>query len=94
VPVYEDKEQSFDELRALIAKTLRLSVASTTRRISTAARSAKSFCVPARRRKSASAETSYLLSYGLPQFSFMSPRRMRCCATTAWNRQRDYMGAY
>ena len=94
VPAYEDKEQTFDELRALIAKTLAF----------VGAFAASSFDGSAEReivlRPGTPKEkrlngTKYLLSYGLPQFFFH--------VTTAYALlrhngveigKRDYMGAY
>ena len=94
VPVYEDKEQSFEELRALVAKTIAFIggldasqfVGSEDRAIVTR---------PGTPRERTFAGQAYLLTYGLPQFFFH--------LTTAYALlrhngieigKRDYMGAF
>ena len=69
VPVYEDKEQSFEELRALVAKTIAFIggldaskfAGSEERRIVTR---------PGTPRERTFTGEAYLLTYGLPQFFF------------------------
>jgi hypothetical protein len=94
VPTYEDKEQSFEELRALVAKTIAFIggldasqfVGSEERVIVTR---------PGTPRERTFAGQAYLLTYGLPQFFFH--------VTTAYALlrhngieigKRDYMGAF
>ena len=94
VPVYDDQEQMFDELRALIAKSLAFIggidtaqfAGSATREIVTRPGT------PKERRFDGQA---YLLSYGLPQFFFhVSATYMLLRHNGVEIGKRDYMGAY
>ncbi|MDR3385955.1 MAG: DUF1993 domain-containing protein [Rudaea sp.] len=94
VPVYEDKEQSFDELRALIAKTLAFVAGFDASRFDGSAQREIVLRPGTPKEKRLSGE-NYLLNYGLPQFFFH--------VTTAYALlrhngveigKRDYMGAY
>jgi len=94
VPVYEDKEQTFDELRALIARTLTFVGSLDAARFDGSA-SREIVLRPGTPKEKRLGGTTYLLSYGLPQFCFH--------VTTAYALlrhngveigKRDYMGAY
>ena len=94
VPVYEDKEQTFDELRALIAKTLAFVDSFDAARFDGSAQREIVLRPGTPKEKHLSGE-NYLLNYGLPQFFFH--------VTTAYALlrhngveigKRDYMGAY
>jgi len=94
VPVYEDKEQTFDELRALIARTLTFVGSLDAARFAGSA-SREIVLRPGTPKEKRLGGTNYLLSYGLPQFFFH--------VTTAYALlrhngveigKRDYMGAY
>ena len=94
VPVYEDKEQTFDELRALIAKTLAFVSGFDASRLGGSAERGIVLRAGAPKEKRLTGDR-YLLSYGLPQFFFH--------VTTAYALlrhngveigKRDYMGAY
>jgi hypothetical protein len=94
VPVYEDKEQTFDELRALIARTLAFVDSLDAARFDGSA-SREIVLRPGTPKEKRLNGTNYLLSYGLPQFFFH--------VTTAYALlrhngveigKRDYMGAY
>jgi len=94
VPVYEDKEQTFDELRALIARTLTFVGSLDAARFDGSA-SREIVLRPGTPKEKRLGGTNYLLSYGLPQFFFH--------VTTAYALlrhngveigKRDYMGAY
>jgi hypothetical protein len=94
VPSYEDKEQTFDELRALIGKTLAFVAALDEARFDGSAQREIVLRPGTPKEKRLSGER-YLLNYGLPQFFFH--------VTTAYALlrhngveigKRDYMGAY
>lgn len=94
VPVYEDKEQTFDELRALIAKTLAFVGGFEASRFDGSAQKEIVLRPGTPKEKRLTGE-KYLLNYGLPQFFFH--------VTTAYALlrhngieigKRDYMGAY
>src|SRR3954452_19309608 len=69
VPVYEDKEQTFDELRALIAKTLVFVSGFDASRFDGSAQREIVLRPGTPKERRLSGET-YLLNYGLPQFFF------------------------
>jgi len=94
VPVYEDKEKTIEELRALVARTLAFvgGLDAATFEGSASREIVLRAGTPKEKRLTG---TSYLLSYGLPQFFFH--------VTTAYALlrhngveigKRDYMGAY
>ncbi len=94
VPSFEDKEQTFDELRALIAKTLAFVAGFDASRFDGSAQREIVLRPGTPKERRLSGET-YLLNYGLPQFFFH--------VTTAYALlrhngveigKRDYMGAY
>jgi hypothetical protein len=94
VPVYEDKEETFDQLHALIARTLEF-VASLDASHFDGSASREIVLRPGTPKEKRLSGTNYLLSYGLPQFFFH--------VTTAYALlrhngveigKRDYMGAY
>lgn len=94
VPIYEDKEQTFDELRALIAKTLAFVSGFDASRFDGSAQR-EIVLRPGTPKEKRLTGDRYLLSYGLPQFFFH--------VTTAYALlrhngvaigKRDYMGAY
>jgi hypothetical protein len=94
VPVYEDKEQTFDELRALIARTLTF-VGSFDASSFEGSAEREIVLRPGTPKEKRLSGEKYLLSYGLPQFFFH--------VTTAYALlrhngveigKRDYMGAY
>ena len=94
VPSYEDKEQSFDELHALIGKTLAFVSGFEPARFAGSAEREIVLRPGTPKEKRLSGE-KYLLNYGLPQFFFH--------VTTAYGLlrhngveigKRDYMGAY
>jgi hypothetical protein len=94
VPVYEDKEGTFDELRALIARTLAFVDSFDAFRFD-ASETREIVLRPGTPKERRLNGTNYLLSYGLPQFFFH--------VTTAYALlrhngveigKRDYMGAY
>ena len=94
VPAYEDKEQGFDEMRALITKTRDFITAIDASRFDGSA-DREIVLRPGTPKEKRLAGTKYLLSYGLPQFFFH--------VTTAYALlrhngveigKRDYMGAY
>jgi len=94
VPVYEDKEQSFDELRTLVAKTLAFVDGFDAARFDGSVQREIVLRPGTPKEKRLSGE-KYLLNYGLPQFFFH--------VTTAYALlrhngveigKRDYMGAY
>jgi hypothetical protein len=94
VPVYEDKEQTFDELRALVAKTHAFVIAQDASHFDGSAQCEIILRQGTPKEKRFTGE-AYLLSYGLPQFFFH--------VTTAYALlrhngveigKRDYMGAY
>jgi hypothetical protein len=94
VPVYEDKEQTFDELRALIARTIAFVAGFEAARFD-AAEQREIVLRPGTPKEKRLNGEKYLLSYGLPQFFFH--------VTTAYALlrhngveigKRDYMGAY
>jgi hypothetical protein len=94
VPAYEDKEETFEELRALIARTLEFVTRFGASRFDGSA-SREIVLRPGTPKEKRLSGTNYLLSYGLPQFFFH--------VTTAYALlrhngveigKRDYMGAY
>jgi hypothetical protein len=94
VPVYEDKEKTLDELRALIARTLAFVDSLDAANFDNSA-SREIVLRPGTPKEKRLTGTAYLLSYGLPQFFFH--------VTTAYALlrhngveigKRDYMGAY
>ena len=94
VPAYEDKEETLDELRALIARTLEF-VASFDASRFDGSGSREIVLRPGTPKEKRLSGTNYLLRYGLPQFFFH--------VTTAYALlrhngveigKRDYMGAY
>ena len=94
VPVYEDAEQTFDELRGLIAKTLAFVGAFDAPRFDGSAQR-EIVLRPGTPKEKRLIGANYLLNYGLPQFFFH--------VTTAYALlrhngveigKRDYMGAY
>lgn len=94
VPVYEDKEQMFDELRALIAKTLAfINAIDATQFVGSEMREIVTRPgTPKERRFNGQA---YLLSYGLPQFFFhVNATYMLLRHNGMQIGKRDYMGAY
>jgi len=94
VPVYEDKEETLDELRALIARTLEFVASFDASRFDGSA-SREIVLRPGTPKEKRLSGTNYLLRYGLPQFFFH--------VTTAYALlrhngveigKRDYMGVY
>jgi len=94
VPAYEDKEQTFDELRALIAKTLAFIGALEASRFDGGAQR-EIVLRPGTAKEKRLSGDRYLLNYGLPQFLFH--------VTTAYALlrhngieigKRDFMGSY
>jgi len=94
VPVYDDREQSFAELRALVAKTIAF-VDSFDAASFEGSEQREILTRPGTPKERRFDGQSYLLSYGLPQFFFH--------VTTAYALlrhngveigKRDYMGAY
>jgi len=94
VPAYEDKEQDFDQLRALIAATIAFLDGFTAAQFAGSAQREIVLRPGTPKEKRLSGE-KYLLNYGLPQFFFH--------VTTAYALlrhngveigKRDYMGAY
>jgi uncharacterized protein len=94
VPAYEDKEETFEELRALIARTLAFVDGVDAANFDGSA-SREIVLRPGTPKEKRLSGTNYLLSYGLPQFFFH--------VTTAYALlrhngveigKRDYMGAY
>jgi uncharacterized protein len=94
VPSYEDKEQSFDELRGLIAKTLAFVDSFDASRFDGSAQR-EIVLRPGTPKEKRLSGDKYLLNYGLPQFLFH--------VTTAYALlrhngvaigKRDFMGAY
>jgi hypothetical protein len=94
VPVYEDKEQSFDELRALIARTLAFVAGFDAARFEGSAQR-EIVLRPGTPKEKRLVGDKYLFNYGLPQFFFH--------VTTAYALlrhngveigKRDYMGVY
>lgn len=94
VPVYEDKEQTFAELRALIAKTVAYIDGFKPAQLEGSAQR-EIITRPGTPKERRFSGQAYLLSYGLPQFFFH--------VTTAYALlrhngidigKRDYMGAY
>jgi hypothetical protein len=94
VPAYEDKETTFDELRALIARTLAFVDSLDAAHFDSSA-SREIVLRPGTPKEKRLTGTAYLLSYGLPQFFFH--------VTTAYALlrhngveigKRDYMGVY
>ena len=94
VPVYDDKEQSFADLRALVAKTLAF-IGTLDPAAFEGAESREIVLRPGTPKERRLAGHAYLLHYGLPQFFF------HVTTTYALLRhngvevgKRDYMGAY
>ena len=94
VPVYEDKEQTFDELRALVAKTVAF-IGSLDESRFEGSEDREIVTRPGTPRERTFKGQAYLLTYGLPQFFFH--------VTTAYALLRhngvevgkkDYMGAF
>lgn len=94
VPVYEDKEQTFAELQALVAKTLAF-IGSLPASAFDGSETREIVIRPGTPKERRFAGQAYLLSYGLPQFFFH--------VTTAYALlrhngvevgKRDYMGKY
>ncbi|HET7776965.1 MAG TPA: DUF1993 domain-containing protein [Rudaea sp.] len=94
VPAYADKEETLEELRALIARTLEFIATFDASRFDDSA-SREIVLRPGTPKEKRLSGTNYLLSYGLPQFFFH--------VTTAYALlrhngveigKRDYMGAY
>jgi hypothetical protein len=94
VPTYDDKEQSFDELRALIAKTLAFVAGFDAARLEGCAQR-EIVLRPGTPKEKRLVGDKYLFNYGLPQFFFH--------VTTAYALlrhngveigKRDYMGVY
>ena len=94
VPAYEDKEETLDELRALIARTLEFVASFDASRFDGSA-SREIVLRPGTPKEKRLSGTNYLLKYGLPQFFFH--------VTTAYALlrhngveigKRDYMGVY
>jgi len=94
VPVYEDKEQSFDELRALVARTIAF-IGGLDQNLFAGSEERTIVTRPGTPRERTFAGQAYLLTYGLPQFFFH--------LTTAYALlrhngieigKRDYMGAF
>ena len=94
VPVYDDKEQTFGELRALVAKTLAFVAGFDASRFDGSAQR-EIVLRPGTPKEKRLTGDRYLLNYGLPQFFFH--------VTTAYALlrhngveigKRDYMGAY
>ena len=94
VPAYADKEETLEELRALIARTLEFVASFDASRFDGSA-SREIVLRPGTPKEKRLSGTNYLLSYGLPQFFFH--------VTTAYALlrhngveigKRDYMGAY
>ncbi len=69
VPVYEDKEQSFEELRALVAKTIAFIGSLDPARFE-GSEQRTIVTRPGTPRERAFSGQAYLLTYGLPQFFF------------------------
>jgi uncharacterized protein len=94
VPVYDDKEQAFDELRVLIATTLAfVDSLEAVRFDDNAAR--EIVLRPGTPKEKRLTATKYLLSYGLPQFFFhvtTAYALLRHNGVEIGNR--DYMGVY
>jgi uncharacterized protein len=94
VPVYEDKEQTFAELQALVAKTIAF-IGSLPASAFDGSETREIVIRPGTPKERRFAGQAYLLSYGLPQFFFH--------VTTAYALlrhngvevgKRDYMGKY
>jgi hypothetical protein len=94
VPVYEDKEQSFEELRALVAKTI-VFISSLDASRFDGSEDREIVTRPGTPRERTFSGQDYLLTYGLPQFFFH--------VTTAYALlrhngiaigKRDYMGMF
>ncbi len=94
VPVYEDKEQTFEELRALVAKTIAFIGGLDASRFD-GSEDRQIVTRPGTPRERTFSGQAYLLTYGLPQFFFHT--------TTAYALlrhngiaigKRDYMGAF
>jgi uncharacterized protein len=94
VPVYEDKEKTFDELRGLIARTIAFVDGFDASRLAGSAQR-EIVLRPGTPKERRLTGDKYLLNYGLPQFFFH--------VTTAYALmrhngveigKRDYMGAY
>ena len=94
VPVYEDKEQSFGELRALVARTIEFIGSLDATRFD-GSEERQIVTRPGTPRERSFSGQAYLLTYGLPQFFFH--------VTTAYALlrhngidvgKRDYMGAF
>jgi hypothetical protein len=94
VPAYEDKEQSFEELRALVAKTIAF-IGSLDASHFEGSEGRTIVTRPGTPRERTFTGQAYLLTYGLPQFFFH--------VTTAYALlrhngiaigKRDYMGAF
>lgn len=94
VPAYADKEETLEELRALIARTLEFVASFDASRFDGSA-SREIVLRPGTPKEKRLSGTNYLLSYGLPQFFFH--------VTTAYALlrhngveigKRDYMGVY
>ena len=94
VPVYEDKEQSFEELRALVARTIEFIDSLDASRFD-GSEERQIVTRPGTPRERSFSGQAYLLTYGLPQFFFH--------VTTAYALlrhngievgKRDYMGAF
>jgi hypothetical protein len=94
VPSYEDKEQTFDELRALIGKTLAFVGGFEASRFDGSAQREIVLRPGTPKEKRLTGER-YLFNYGLPQFFFhvtMAYGLLRHNGVEIG--KRDYMGAY
>ena len=94
VPVYDDKEQSFDQLRALVERTTAF-VASFDADAFAGSEAREIVTRPGTPKERRFNGQDYLLTYGLPQFFFhvnMSYALLRHNGVEIG--KRDYMGAY
>ena len=94
VPVYEDKEETFDELHVLIARTLEFVAGLDAARFDDSA--AREIVLrPGTPKEKRLSGTNYLLSYGLPQFFFHATTTYALLRHNGVEiGKRDYMGAY
>jgi uncharacterized protein len=94
VPTNDDKEQSFDELQALIARTLTFLNSLTPSQFE-ASNEREIITRPGTPKEKKFTGKSYLLSYGLPQFFFHVTTTYSLLRHNGLDvGKRDYMGAY
>jgi hypothetical protein len=94
VPVYEDKEQSFEELRALVAKTIAFIGSLDAPRFA-GSEDRAIVTRPGTPRERTFTGHAYLLTYGLPQFFFHVSTAYALLRHNGLEiGKRDYMGAF